>query len=86
MINFRTDEAGNVINVSAEGPLDTIAAEALSLLGLLYYKLSRQSQETADMFAKLIQDQVADVEDGVFSPSMLALARTAEMEVPYDDV
>lgn len=85
MIDFRTDEAGGVISVSSGGPIDTVAAEALLLLGLLYYRLSQQSQEAADLFAKLIQDQVNDAKDGIFSPSMLDLARSAESEVSHDD-
>ena len=85
MIDFRTDGGGRVVRLSTAGPLDVVTAEALSLLGLLYYRLSQQSQEAADLFAKLIQDQVNDAKDGIFSPSMLDLARSAESEVSHDD-
>ena len=85
MINFRTDEAGNVINVSAEGPLDTITAEVLSLLGLIYYMLTNQSQESADLFADLVRSSVTDPKDGIFTGAMQELAKTAEVEVDHAD-
>lgn len=85
MIDFRTDGAGRVIRLSTAGPLDIVTAEALSLLGLLYYEFSKQDQSAANLFAKSVQNMIANVEGGIFTPSMLDLARAAEVEVPHDD-
>lgn len=66
------------------GTARTLAADALGLLVLIYYRLHENSPDDAALFAKAVTGVINDKDDGVFSGTMLEAAAESYEEVPHE--
>ena len=66
------------------GTARTLAADALGMLVLIYYRLRDDSPDDAELFAKAVTRVINDRDDGAFSGTMLKAAAESYEEVPHE--